>query len=376
MFLGIDVSTYLEQQKFAHTIYKKDGKPVDPFELFKNNGVDYLRTRIWNNPYSEDGKPYLAGTCDLDNFLNLYKRVKQYGFKHVIDFHYSDFWVDPSKQILPKAWRNYSFEEVVQAVYDFTKESLLKIKNAGVDVAYIQTGNEITHGMLWPHGKINYGEVNPYRNFAVLLKSARKACKEIYPEAKIIIHLEESYNQVLYRDIISSLLKNGLEIDMIGTSYYPFWHHSFAEYFANMDMVQREFNIPVCNVELGYPFTLEDYIKPVFLEGTGDATITEYNSPNNKFHIEITSENALVQFPQFYYANYTMYSGKKNLGKAKNVDGLIAFELPEGTYDVKLSFKPSKGYQLTRPLFYLGLFSLVSVGVFGYIYRKNWLKEE
>ena len=263
MFLGIDVSTYLEQQKFAHTIYKKDGKPVDPFELFKNNGVDYLRTRIWNNPYSEDGKPYLAGTCDLDNFLNLYKRVKQYGFKHVIDFHYSDFWVDPSKQILPKAWRNYSFEEVVQAVYDFTKESLLKIKNAGVDVAYIQTGNEITHGMLWPHGKINYGEVNPYRNFAVLLKSARKACKEIYPEAKIIIHLEESYNQVLYRDIISSLLKNGLEIDMIGTSYYPFWHHSFAEYFANMDMVQREFNIPVCNVELGYPFTLEDYINDI-----------------------------------------------------------------------------------------------------------------
>ena len=128
--------------------------------------------------------------------------------------------------------------------------------------------------------------------------------------------------------------------------------------------------------QTGFFYTLEDYIKPVFLEGTGDATITEYNSPNNKFHIEITSENALVQFPQFYYANYTMYSGKKNLGKAKNVDGLIAFELPEGTYDVKLSFKPSKGYQLTRPLFYLGLFSLVSGGVFGYIYRKNWLKEE
>ena len=126
----------------------------------------------------------------------------------------------------------------------------------------------------------------------------------------------------------------------------------------------------------GFFYTLDDYIKPVFLEGTGDVTITKYNSPNNKFHVEITSENALVQFPQFYYANYTMYSGKKNLGKAKNVDGLIAFELPQGTYDVNLSFKPSKAYQLTRPLFYLGLFGLVSCGVFGYFYRTKLMKKE
>jgi len=92
--------------------------------------------------------------------------------------------------------------------------------------------------------------------------------------------------------------------------------------------------------------------------------------------VEITSDNALVQFPQFYYANYTMYSGKKNLGKAQNVDGLIAFELPQGTYDVSLSFKPSKGYQITRPLFYLGLFGLVSGGVFGYFYRTKLMKKE
>ena len=126
----------------------------------------------------------------------------------------------------------------------------------------------------------------------------------------------------------------------------------------------------------GFFYTLEEYIQPVLLEGTGEVNITKYNSPNNQFHVEITSEKGLVQFPQFYYANYTMYSGKKNLGKAKNVDGLIAFELPEGTYDVKLSFKPSKGYQLTRPLFYIGLFGLVSGGVFGYIYRTKLMKKE
>ena len=128
--------------------------------------------------------------------------------------------------------------------------------------------------------------------------------------------------------------------------------------------------------QTGFFYTLEDYIDPVFLEGDGSVQITEYNSPNNKFHIVVNSESALVQFPQFYYDTYTMYAGKKNLGKAKNIDGLIAFDLKQGTYDVRLSFSPSKGYRLTRPLFYLGLFNLVSGGVFGYIYRKKWLKEE
>ena len=259
MVLGIDVSTYLEQQRLTGVIYKKDGKPVDPFQLFIDRGVEYLRTRIWNNPFSLDGKPYLGGTCDLDSYLKLYDQLEKYHFKQVVDFHYSDFWVDPSKQFVPKAWKDKTFEEVEELVYSFTKESLLKMKNHGIDVALIQTGNEITHGMLWPHGKINYGSDNPYEHFARLLIAARKACKEIYPKAKIIIHLEESFNQALYREIISNLLCNGLEIDIIGTSYYPFWHHSFAEYFANMDMVQKEFHIPVMNVELGYPFTLEDY---------------------------------------------------------------------------------------------------------------------
>ena len=123
-------------------------------------------------------------------------------------------------------------------------------------------------------------------------------------------------------------------------------------------------------------YTLEDYIDPVFLEGAGSAQITEYNSPNNKFHIEVTSETALIQFPQFYYSGYTMYSGSKSLGKAKNVDGLISFDLKQGTYDVRLSFKSSKGYQISRPLFYIGLFNLVSGGVFGYIYRTKLMKKE
>ena len=123
-------------------------------------------------------------------------------------------------------------------------------------------------------------------------------------------------------------------------------------------------------------YSIEDYYNPAFLEGTGTCQITEYNSPNNKFHVEITSETALVQLPQFYYKGYYLYKGASLLGEAKNVDGLIAFELKQGTYDVSLNFKGSTAYQATRPLFYIGVFSLVSGGVFGLIYRTKIMKKK
>ena len=261
MLLGIDTSTYLEQQRLTHQVYKKDGKVIDPFELFKENGVTLLRTRIWNDPYSKEKAPYLAGTCDVDNFINLAKKTAKYGFKHVVDFHYSDFWADPSKQYLPKAWENLSFEEMVEALYKFTKDSLLRIKKEGIDVEMVQVGNEITHGMLWPLGKLMGGEEKSpsFDRFAGFLKAGIKATKEVYPNAKIVIHFEESFNQVLYRELLSNLIKRGVHIDVVGMSYYPFWHHGFDEFFANVDMIHNEFNLEVMNVELGFPFTTLDY---------------------------------------------------------------------------------------------------------------------
>lgn len=260
MILGIDASTFLEQQRIAHTKYYKNAQEVDPFKLFKDNGVTILRTRIWNDPYNEKGEPYLAGTCDVKNFIELAKRVEPYGFEHIVDFHYSDLWADPAKQFLPKAWKNYSYEEIVDAVYQFTKESLTTIKNNGINVKMVQVGNEITHGILWPFGKLDYDhKKESFDRYATILKSGIKAVKEVYPEAQTILHLEQSYDQVLYRDILTQLRMRDVDFDVIGTSYYPFWHHGFDEYFANMDMIQREFGLPVMNVELGFPFTLVDY---------------------------------------------------------------------------------------------------------------------
>ena len=189
---------------------------------------------------------------------------------------------------------------------------------------------------------------------------------------KRVVYTLKPYNVVTNDgyDFAISIKYSGAQNEMVPQVFYQDGYtseyaNSLYQEVRNRILGQRDFF-----------YKLEDYIKPEVLEGTGDVTITKFNSPNNKFHVEITSETALVQFPQLYYANYTMYSGGKSLGKAKNVDGLIAFELKQGTYDASLSFKPSKGYQLTIPLFYIGVFLLASGGVFGYIYRKKWMKEE
>ena len=123
-------------------------------------------------------------------------------------------------------------------------------------------------------------------------------------------------------------------------------------------------------------FGHKETTKPSVLEGSGDVEIYEYNTPNNKFHVNITSETALVQFPQFYYDTYEVKQDGKTISKVQNVDGLIAFTLKQGTYDIALSFKPYKAYQATIPLFYVGTFLLVSGGVFGLIYRKKLMNRK
>ena len=327
MLLGIDVSSYLELKRISHPTYFKDGQVIDPFKLFIDNGVTHLRTRVWNDPYDENGNPYLGGTCDLDNFIKLAKELTSYKFKHILDFHYSDFWVDPGKQFIPKAWKNLTYEELVKAVYDFTKESLQKIKKEGIDLDYIQTGNEITHGMLWPFGKLDVPDRDKaFDRFASLLNSAIKACHEVYPDAKIIIHFEQSYDKPLYRDIISNLLKRNVRIDVIGTSYYPFWHHDFNEYFDNMRMVQKEFGLPTMNVEVGYPFTLLDYVEEANNNPTKHMII---NTDNVKDFKKYMPSPASKEGQAYFIKEFI------RLSKENNMLGVCYWEpmlIPKGAY--------------------------------------------
>ncbi len=261
MILGIDVSTYFEEEAVGAKYYH-NGKEIDPLKQFINQGVNYMRIRVWNNPYSLDGKPYLGGSCDEDNFIKLAKKAQEYGYHIILDLHYSDFWADPNKQTCPKEWQGLEFEKIVQNVENFTKKVLIHAKNENINVEYIQIGNETTHGMIWPYGRLDYS-VKPHGNFdklTTLFKAGIKGAKEIFPEIKTIIHLERSFDQAVYYEYFDQLRKYNVEFDVIGMSYYPYWHGNFDEFFANVNMCKKEFHKDVMVMELGYGFTLEDYL--------------------------------------------------------------------------------------------------------------------
>ncbi len=262
MRLGIDVSTYFEELEHGAK-YFDGGKEVDPIQMFRANGVDCMRIRLWVDPKSEGGKPYLAGNCDMDNFIRLATFARQRGFSVMLDIHYSDFWVDPAKQTIPKSWRGLSKEQTVQKVYDYTVGVLKIAAEKGIDIEYIQVGNEITNGMLWPLGRLIEqpdGSRTNYESLTAFLKAGVKACREVCPRAKIVLHLERSYDKFIYNEFFTHMAEAEVDFDIIGFSYYPYWHGTFAQFFDNVNMCKK-FKKQLMVVEVGYAFTLEDYIK-------------------------------------------------------------------------------------------------------------------
>ena len=262
MKLGIDVSTYFEELNNGAKYYDGD-KQVQPLEMFRANGVDVMRIRLWVHPYDENGEPYLGGTCNLDNFLKLAKLAKSLGYSIMLDIHYSDFWADPSKQCVPKSWSHLDLDGLVDKVYDYTRETLTTILAHGINLAYIQVGNEITNGTLWPHGKLieqpDKSRTN-YESLIRLLKAGIAACREVTPNSALILHLEKSYDQVIYNEYFTHMQQAQVDYDIIGYSYYPYWHGTFDQFYANVDFCKK-FGKRQMVVELGYAFTAEDYIK-------------------------------------------------------------------------------------------------------------------
>lgn len=260
MKLGIDVSTYFEELEHGAVYYDGD-VVVNPLDLFRVNGVEGMRIRLWVDPRDEKGRPYLAGNCDLNHFLKLAKLAQSKGYRIMLDIHYSDFWCDPAKQRVPKSWKCATLSELVDKVYNYTKETLQIVRENGINLEYVQVGNEITNGILWPWGRLEEhpdGTRSNYDSLKQLIKAGVKACREVAPQASIILHLERSYDQKIYNEFFNNM--TDVDYDIIGYSYYPYWHGTFEQFFANVDMCKK-YKKRQMVVELGYAFTLEDYIK-------------------------------------------------------------------------------------------------------------------
>ena len=264
--LGIDISTYFDEKDDGSRYYK-DNKEIDPLSYFiDNNGVKYVRLRLWNDPYDVNNKPYGAGTCNYERTLKLAKICLKYGYKLVLDIHYSDFWADPGKQFLPKKWKDLSFDKLIEASTDFTIKILTDFKNEGIYFDAIQIGNEITNGFMWPHGKLLEKEDKTqkrdnYDNFCTLIAKNIEAKNKIMPNSLTIIHLERSNDKHVYNEFFDEITSHNIPFDIIGASYYPYWHGTFDEFFDNMTSLMKKYNKKVWVMEFAYAFTKDDYLK-------------------------------------------------------------------------------------------------------------------
>ena len=250
---GMDASAVLAVENSGAKYYGFDGEEQDVFKTLAEAGVNYIRLRVWNDPYDENGNGYGGGNNDVATAIELGKRATQYGMKVCIDFHYSDFWADPAKQYVPKAWKGMSLEQKSDALYDFTVTSLTDILNAGVDVCMVQVGNEINKGMS---GETFVSSV------AELLKAGSSAVREVSKAAgkdiQVAVHYTDIDKQGEVAKITADLDKYGVDYDIFAMSYYSFWHGSIENMQDMAEYVQDTYGKKVVIAETSYCYTTED----------------------------------------------------------------------------------------------------------------------
>lgn len=250
---GMDLSTLLELERCGAKYYD-NGEERDLLAIMKSYDVDTIRIRLWNDPWSETGESYGAGENDLKTSLEIAKRVTAAGFGVLLNFHYSDFWADPGKQIKPKAWADYGVKELEQAVYDYTLESMRTFLDAGVNITMVQVGNELSNGLLWPEGK-----VQNYDNIATFVNAGIRAVRKADAAIPVMIHLDNGGNNALYREWFDNFTKRGEDFEIIGLSYYPFWHGSLQMLNDNMNDIAERYGKDLVIAEVSMGYTMEDY---------------------------------------------------------------------------------------------------------------------
>lgn len=242
--VGADIS-WLQWQEDMGIRFSDGGVEGDALAILRDNGFNYIRLRLFVNPKSELGYSQRDGYCDLEHTVAMAKRIKEAGMYFLLDFHYSDNWADPQKQIMPQAWQTFSYEEVCNALYEHTKETLLALKREGIVPDMVQVGNEVSNGMLWPYGSVRHS----FEGLCGLLREGIRAVREYAPEAEVMLHVALGGQAEESQRFFDAMNEYDVEYDIIGQSYYPEWHGTLEELEANtVDLVQR-YNKPLIVVE-------------------------------------------------------------------------------------------------------------------------------
>ena len=252
-YRGMDVSAVLALENSGVKYYNFDGEEQDVFMTLAQAGVNYIRLRVWNDPYDENGNGYGGGNNDVATAITLGQRATQYGMKVCIDFHYSDFWADPKKQFVPKAWEGMDIEEKSDALYNFTLENLTQILDAGVDVGMVQVGNEINNGMC--------GETDA-SNVRKLLVSGSKAVRDAATasgkDILVAVHYTNIDDMKKLDTLLTGLQVKEIDYDIVGLSFYPYWHGTMDDLKNAITHIRDTYGKKVYVAENAYCYTSED----------------------------------------------------------------------------------------------------------------------
>lgn len=245
-WLGGDISATTQLESQGIFSYNKEGVQTENTLLMKQLGLNAVRLRVWVNPKD--------GWSSKEDVLTMALRAKKHNMAIMIDFHYSDWWADPGKQIIPAAWKDLDYAGLKQALVLHTEETLALLKKHDIDIKWVQVGNETTNGFLWGVARVP----EDMTAYADLTKAGCEAVKRIYPESKVIIHLDKGYNIDLYTYMFDSLKRLGVQWDIIGMSIYPFWYKrdplaqsSVDDCISNINALSKRYDCELMVVETG-----------------------------------------------------------------------------------------------------------------------------
>ncbi len=246
--LGADVSSLLAEEASGVVYRDFDGQEQDMLLTLAQGGVNYVRVRVWVDPFDSQGRGYGGGNCTAETAAKIGARAAQYGMKLLVDFHYSDFWADPGKQQAPKAWAGLSIDEKAERIRAYTAESLETIRAAGADVGMVQVGNETTTGIC--------GETD-WTKICALFRAGAQAVRAFDPNVLVVIHFTDPQNGG-FDWLAQTLSEGGVDYDVFAASYYPFWHGSLENLQGQLSQVAERYGKQVMVAETQWPYTDED----------------------------------------------------------------------------------------------------------------------
>lgn len=242
---GADISSLKKSEDRGGVYAYADGRIANALEILRAHGMNYARIRVWvNSPDGYHGKGQL---------LEMAKRLKENDIRLLVDFHYSDTWADPGKQPKPAAWDALDFEGLKKALYDHTFDVCSSLHAQGTPPDIVQVGNEINHGMLWPDGS----NEKSWKHLAALLKEGYRAVKDCSPDTMVMLHIAEGGDNRQSRWWFDNILEQGVPFELIGISYYPYWHGTLLDLQHNLNDIAVRYAKDIVVVETAYPFTAE-----------------------------------------------------------------------------------------------------------------------